>query len=211
MLYAQVTIRKLMDSSKESRSNRNSTGSSHGGAGDEEPTLPPARSSSRSLSERTYSLSLSEGGRSASASVLSGMGTPLGEDYDDEDFDADADSAIEREIGACDGFVPVAAAPRHINPARADRGFHCGIPCSDHQAMGSVFCKAADFVQSPDCTEKQKPMHRLQRRQGRSAVTVLVIKAQQMPRDREFHRFGRTICPGDAPLRGPNRRAQSGT
>ena len=76
-----------MDSSKESRSNRNSTGSSHGGAGDEEPTLPPARSSSRSLSERTYSLSLSEGGRSASASVLSGMGTPLGEDYDDEDFD----------------------------------------------------------------------------------------------------------------------------
>ncbi len=112
------------------------------------------------------------------------------------------------QIGRLCGTGPggLMAAPGLINPARADRGRHRGATCFACQAMAGRFCKAADPARSVGCTKRQKPVHHLQRRPGRTAAAVHGIKAQLTPRDREKHRFARVTCPRGTLLRGPYRR-----
>jgi len=102
------------------------------------------------------------------------------------------------------GFM---AAPGHINPARADRGRHRGMPCFADQAVAGLLSKAADPARSADCRKRPKPVHRLHRRSGRTAAAVCGMKAQQTPSDRERHRLARVTCPGGTLSRGPYRRA----
>jgi len=111
---------------------------------------------------------------------------------------------VQREIGPRDRLVPVPTAARLIDPTRCNGAFHRVLPPFTHQATGA---RAGQAGISPPCTERQKPVHPVQRRGCDGTASLLRSKAQQTPRDRVGGCDKWAFCPAPTLLRGPYRRA----
>src|SRR5690606_1928021 len=118
-----------------------------------------------------------------------------------------AEGQVQREIGPRDGLVPMAAARTKVYPLGRDRALHRAPPPAAHWAMREIACKARRSAAAPQRALAQDSMHPVQRRRPPPAASLSATTAQQTPRNREFHRFGRAIRPSGTLLRGPRQEA----